>query len=416
MIFTNALRMVVDLSLYFFFAELVAAPLGGKVMLPELLLLALCYGVLAVFRASGRHRMFLLLPALIFLLPETFGLSLINRVILAVPVFYIIYLVFKESCTLSWERQADLFSISWKIFVGTGFLLCLTGNYEAFANRSLPVAFLSLVSSVLLLRMLRHEPEVYLNRQFQIKNLLLFGGVLCAAWLASRKFVLGFLSALAGFIYMHTIVPVFTFLFSCFASILRWIAPLFSGMKLEGLKFEGNDLTASEEVNPFSDLDQIIYKDSTKIFFTAIAVLLLIAAAFFLFRWLIAKNDKDGTETNEWNVQRSFTGGKGHHKPEYETGTVLQIRRQYRKFLKWYQIQGQQIQLSDTSADIAENIKKNFPAKQTFMDKEYLTTEQISVLMQEMREIYIRARYDQQGLRNDLKRMKQINKMLQDIS
>ncbi|MBQ5327489.1 MAG: hypothetical protein J6K80_09835, partial [Oscillospiraceae bacterium] len=86
-------------------------------------------------------------------------------------------------------------------------------------------------------------------------------------------------------------------------------------------------------------------------------------------------------------------------KKERASTTVLQVRRQYRVFLKLYKERGGKIETSSTSEDVMNSSVNVLP--------------DISAdLLAEMRQIYINARYAGTATKADLKRMKRINKEL----
>ena len=86
-------------------------------------------------------------------------------------------------------------------------------------------------------------------------------------------------------------------------------------------------------------------------------------------------------------------------KKERATTTVLQVRRQYRQFLKLYRENGGKMENSSTSEDVLNNSVEVLP--------------QVSAdVLEEMRQIYINARYGGVATKTDLKRMRQINKEL----
>lgn len=140
MILIHTLRMIVDLSIYFYFAELAAALTGGKSMLFEMLLLCICFGVLVWVQKFSQNRFILLLPVCILFLPKTFEITIANKILLAPPIIYMIYLFLKEEYGLSQDRQNDLFSASRKIFLAAGTCICLSGNYTLCFTYSVDIA------------------------------------------------------------------------------------------------------------------------------------------------------------------------------------------------------------------------------------------------------------------------------------
>lgn len=399
MILIHTLRMIVDLSIYFYFAELAAALTGGKSMLFEMLLLCIYFGVLVWVQKFSQNRFFLLLPVCILFLPKTLGITIANRVLLAPPIIYMIYLFLKEEYGLSWDRQYDLFSASWKIFLAAGTCICLSGNYTLCFTYSIPVAFISLFSSILLLRMLRHESEVYLSRQYQFRNILLLGFILLLSWLSSRKAVLDTALEFFRFMYKICVLPILTIFITGIVAVTEFFINIFSWIKLGEITFSDNQMSPSEGMNVFSDLDQTAAANGNmfKIVLGIIIVLLLAVAAFFFFHWLSSNREKERTNLQSATIIRSSEPDLPKDKRESTAATNLQVRRQYRKFLKLYKLRGEQISLSDTSQDVAKKSRDIFGAPDE---------------INEIREIYIRARYGNQATRSDLKRIKQINQML----
>lgn len=389
MIFLNTLRMIVDLSFYFFFAELFVVTTTNPSQLFHMLILCVCYGISVYLQRQAFRKIYLLLPVLVLFIP---GGSLFA---LFPAILYVIYLLAKENTALSWDRQSELFSASYKIFLIAGACICLSGNYANFIKYSLPMAFICLVTSVLLMRMLRHNPDTYLNPQYQMKNCIFLVIILFFAWLSSREFIFTLIGNGLEFIYMQCIYPLLIVFINCFIFVIRILMQIFSWIKLGEINFQENQLLESEGSPTYADLSTAI-GTHTSAFKSVITVLLFIALlvlAFFFFRWLALNRGEESIITHGLDIIRS-TDSKGTKK-ERATSTVLQVRRQYRVFLKLYQEHGGRIDISDTSEDVLKQSEKLFPEAE---------------LMQEMRQIYIQARYRNTASKADLKRMKQINK------
>ena len=126
---------------------------------------------------------------------------------------------------------------------------------------------------------------------------------------------------------------------------------------------------------------------------------MLLVLAFFFFRWLALNRGEESILGHGLDIIRG--NDSASTKKERSTSTVLQVRRQYRIFLKLYQAHGGRLEQSDTSQDILKRSSTLFPQNE---------------LMEEMREIYLMARYRNTASKSDLKRMKQINKEMASIS
>ena len=392
MIFIHTLRMAADLSVYFFIAELFAISLGASSQFIPYLLLSLCYGTMVFLQTKQFNKLYMLLPVAVMFIPVSYPLILLP------PLAYILYLVFTEHTNLSWDRQSELFSICIKFFPIVGVAICLLGNHVNFIQYSLPVVFVSMATSIFLMRMLRHSPSVYLDLQYQRKNILLFVIVLGFGWLFSRDFVFRRMGNALSFAYMKGIYPVLNGFIWLFMGVLRIFMAIFSWFKFGEIKFEENHLAGGEIGHSFKDA--VIIGDhvaATETVFTIIAIIALFICAFYFFRWLALHKGEDSFISQGIDMIR--TGGSSQTKKERQTTTALQIRRQYRIFLKLYKTHGGKIETASTSQDVLESSEKVLP-------------DISSDILAEIRRIYINARYGGNATKSDLKRIKQINKEL----
>ena len=393
MIFIHTLRMVAELSVYFFFAELfVVSGMGSSQIIP-MLLLSLCYGILVYTQSRTFHKWYLALPFMVLFLPDTHVLALLP------PIIYVLYLLLKEHTSLSWDRQSELFSLCIKLFLGSGLCICLSGNYAKFVQYSLPMAILSLATSIFLMRMLRHDPATYLSMQYQRKNGVIFLVVLFFAWLFSRDFVFELIGNTLSFIYMKGIYPILTIFISLFISFLRLIMHIFSWLKFGEIQFEENQLPEGQMGPTVNDLSDAIGKHvgSVQSILTIFGIILFFVCVFFFFRWLILHKGEESFISHGLDMVRSPDTTRA--KKERATTTILQIRRQYRIFLKLYKEHGGGFGESFTSEDVLNQSLK-------------ILSNDSADILKEMRSIYMNARYRQTASKADLKRMKQINKEL----
>lgn len=392
MVFIHTLRMVADLSVYFFIAELFVISQGGSSQFVQMLLLGLSYGLLVFLQNRKFNKRFMLLPVAVFFVPGSYFLALVP------PVIYILYLIYTEKTLLSWDRQSELFSGSVKFFPLAGIAICLLGNTVNFVQYSLPMVLVSVATSVFLMRMLRQPPSVYLDPRYQRRNCLLFIAVLFMAWLFSRDFMFRLAGSAMHFVYMNAIYPVLNCFITLFMVVLKIIMALFSWFKFGEVRFTENHLGGAEFGPTFKDA--VIIGDNvatTETFLTAILAIVLLVAAFYFFRWLALHNGEETFISRGFDMIR----GKDSAKPKKEraTTTVLQVRRQYRIFLKLYKDHGGKIANSSTSRDVLQRSVEILPD----ISRD---------ILEEMRRIYLNARYGGTATKSDLKRMKQINKEL----
>ena len=390
MFFIHTLRMMADLSVYFFIAELFVVSQGGSSQFVQFLLLAAIYGLMVVLQDRNFNRLYMLLPAAVLLMPGSRPLAVLP------PVIYMLYLITKEHTELSWDRQSELFSISLKFFPLAGISICLLGNTANFIQYCLPIVAVSFATSVFLMRMLRQSPAVYLDHSYQRKNCTVFLLLLFTMWIFSRDFMLALAANALNFIYMRGIYPLLSGFIWLFMFFLRLVMALFSWFRFGEIKFEENHLGGGEFGPSFKDA--VIVDDNvavTETVFTAIAIVILLVCAFYFFRWLALHSGEDSFVSDGIDIIRGKETAR--QKKERASTTVLQVRRQYRVFLKLYKERGGKIETSSTSEDVMNSSVNVLP--------------DISAdLLAEMRQIYINARYAGTATKADLKRMKQINK------
>ena len=90
MIFIHTLRMLADLSVYFFIAELFVVSQGAGSQFLQYLLLGLGYGVAVYIQSRSLNRLYMLLPLAVLLVPGSYRLALLP------PVIYILFLLYNN--------------------------------------------------------------------------------------------------------------------------------------------------------------------------------------------------------------------------------------------------------------------------------------------------------------------------------
>jgi hypothetical protein len=219
--------------------------------------------------------------------------------------------------------------------------------------------------------------------------------VLFFAWLSSRDFVFSFLGNSIKFLYFQCLYPILLLLLSAVVFLIRLVSSLLAWTKLDEFSFEEVWMTQLEDETTKELLDSVaeVYDGSFVKIITILFTIAVIVLIFFFFRWLALNRGEESIMDRGLDIIRSNHPEKT--KKERASSTVLQIRRQYRIFLKSYRDRGGSLVLSDTSEDILRRGSAYFSQTE---------------LLQEMRDIYLNARYRNTASKTDLKRMKQINK------
>lgn len=406
-------RMIVELSFYYSFAGAVAAYFGGNGTVLPALLLSVCYILcerLAKLRreetgkAGTLCRYLGLLPALLWLIVP--GISPADRICFLLPLAYLAVVVYRKDFILSRYRQMDMFSVFWKAYAVFALVLTIFGAV-GLLEATVPAALLTAVGSVLLLRSLRHGPEVCLRREYQLRSLLYAGLLIAAAWVLSRDSVLQILKTVISTVWNHLLVPVLTMIFVAVSVILTWIFQIFRYLLSLGHRkpqdvsqimqqFTGQGEALAETVSTTG-----AENTGWQAVFLAIGILALIVIAIVFFRWLLMRDSPE--EESAAQIE------KIDHTPPPEaqkTGKILgntpiqRIREQYRSYLKLFIRQGGVHLPSDTTLQLAEKT-----LEQTAPGTDLSNCPQNDPLRQ-MREIYLRARYRGEIHEEDPKQMK----------
>ena len=263
------------------------------------------------------------------------------------------------------------------------------------------------VGSVLLLRSLRHGPEVCLRREYQLRSLLYAGLLIAAAWALSRDSVLQILKTVISTVWNHLLVPVLTMIFVAVSVILTWIFQIFRYLLSLGHR-EPQDV--SQIMQQFTGQGEALAETVSttgaentgwQAVFLVIGILALIVIAIVFFHWLLMRDSPE--EESSAQIE------KINHTPPPEaqkTGKILgntpiqRIREQYRSYLKLFIRQGGVHLPSDTTLQLAEKT-----LEQTAPGTDLSDCSQNNALRQ-MREIYLRARYRGEIHEEDPKQMK----------
>ena len=414
-------RMLVEISFYYSFAGAAAAHFGGGETVLPALLLSVCYILCELLekhvpapsaerpRKAGREesggagRFFRypgLLPAVLWLLLP--GMAPADRNCFLFPFAYLAAVIWRKDFTLSRYRQTDVFSAFWKAYGIFALALTIFGG-SALLETTVPAALVTAGGSVLLLRALRHGPEVWRRRDYQLRSLFETGLLIAAAWALSRDTVLELLKTVAAAVWNRLLVPVLTVVIVAFSVVFTWLFQLLRylltlghrepqdiGGILQYFTGQGEALTETAVVSDDgSPVWQIVF------FVIGILALVLLAAAFF--RWLsmrVPGEEHDAEQVEEID----------HTPPEDRTAGRIcrntpahRIREQYRSYLKCFERQGGTRLPSDTSRELARKTLELAEDTQEGM---------LNMHLVRMREIYLRARYRQEVREEDPAEMK----------
>lgn len=409
MIWIHSLRMFTDLSFFGMFAGTAASYLLQRIggmdaqILPRSILglgiLSLIYGISFLYREKGKKRFFLF-PFLMLFLTGAAG-CLTELVVLLPGAVYVGTMMIKREYPLFWSRQEDLFQAFWKAALILGGFLLLLGQWEILLQITLPLAVCTAAGLILLLRSLRHEPKVYLGRKFQIENVIATGLFFFLFFVLSSPSVIRGGALVCQWLYQQILLPPLL--------ILVRIMGFLIGMLLEGILWFLSIFSISRQIaEPLAQAlksGEEIWKPALEssegggsLIFSivrVVVVLFVAAGIYFFFRWLASHKNEDQGEIMGFSVEQTGMKPMQHKTGKSDSFWVRQIRREYRNYMKLCQEKGISIKVSTTSRDLQENHERN---------------PQICGQCQELRQIYLDARYGQRADFQSAKRFREVYK------
>lgn len=395
MITIHLLRILTDVTFYCSFLAFIASVFGGSGAYWGIILQCVCFALSHLGGKKRGLRLLLLIPmALGWLIYKD---SLMDCILLIPTALYILILVWSGDYSLNLNRQQRLFGLFWKLLAVFVFVMLVTGNAARLAVTTIPYAIVMLTCSVLLMRTLRHEPKVYLQWRYQLLNLGIAVVFLCIAYLISTPWFLNAcVTALAG-IYKGVIQPVLSVLLAGLLFVVNGVINLFKSIvpgagserpRKPGVTFEGSPFV--EEVIEHNQIvvpEQMLDRVGAVLLIIGIAVVL-----FLLFYFLNKKRVKDALSV-DFVTQRSGLPPEEDLPVQEQTSDVGAVRMQYVKFLKLCKAQGISRTPSSTSQDINRQATYTAPLRDV--------TNQI-------RDIYIQARYAGKADRESVRQMKKL--------
>lgn len=393
MVIMHGLRALAELSFYYAFASFVAVWGGSRYALAGLMLQTVCYVLSAMLEKKKVLRMAALLPMMLFwLLPDV---PLADTLLFLPAALYLIRLAYSGKYVLEWGRHVELFSVFWKAYFLFAFLLLLVGTLRQLSQASLPIGLIMLVSSVLLMRSLRHEPETYCQKWYQIFNAAAVAAVIVvAALMSTDAFLMACVSA-AGAVYKNVVAPLLLAAVMVLLLVLQAAAWLMSLLNIR--------LPENQNKVPELQLDSLV-KDLGlaepagepvgEKYLILLCVLAAAALLYIFFRWMmrLGWGEKRPPEVLEERFETA--GDVAVKERKMGPGSAVQrVRAQYRKFLKLYISAGGELEDSHTSLDVERGAKRHrFAAGD----------------VEELRSIYIRARYAEHAEAKDASRAKEL--------
>lgn len=398
-VFLHGLRMMADLLTYGSFASFFTACLGGQPAPLLLLLPAVCYGISACFLSRPILRTGCVVVALlgVLLVPDW-----VDRAAYLPAVFYPLYLVWRGEYLLSADRQADVFLMFCKAYPVFALLLGLAWNGRVMLEVSLPLAIWAVSLQIFLMQVLRQAPAVYQSPDYLLGNAGLLLGVGALSFLLSRSAVTNAIQTAVGAVYFGLVVPVLAvplsiaawaaehLLLPAITALLYWIAARSGNQDPAELGSAADSALHSSDFN----LSGESLLDGTWLL-TAVGLVLLGIGCILLFRRLVQKSKAPLTGVGEAETQQVSRRTRRRW-PSFFLSPNARVRRAYSRYLEQQARHGVARRPSETSLERLGRTPFLHP------DAE-----------QQLRQLYLKARYGECATLQDASAAEHLEKMLE---
>lgn len=393
------LKITADLALYFTFAGFLAVVYGAwsGFVFGSVLLGAAVFTVSYALKDKGWARF---VPLVFGIIGGLAGASSIAECVVVIPAaVYIWYLAGKEVYEPDRYSQMGIFSVFWKVFLAFGLLMTVAGKAEEITAVSVPMGVLTMAASVLILRSLRHEPEVYLQRNYQMTNLLLVVCVVGLVLFLSSQMMVTLVVMTVKTLYQWVVLPVIMLVVYIFAVIVWLISKLFAFVKIKKLETDQQPQMQIMDVNqifegmvPGANHEELFAK-----ILMGIGIVAAVIICILVFR-MLANRDREVRKVSGVRDERTKTVIKREKTKHRSENTHVEIvREQYKRFLRMLAQQGVVTEKAHTSLDVQKQYRR------------VERSEEIDgKLADELRQIYIAARYGQDAGAQEAQRAKEI--------
>ena len=393
------LKMLADLCYYAVFAAFFASGFGltGSI-LPQLGLIALSA---ALCRAAGTGfsmpavrflPLALCIPAF-FLPAQTAGLA-----ILVPAVLYAGWVVFSRRWDPHYFDTTDQFQLELKILPLPALFALALSQLKQVERFSAPYLLVFLFSSVLLLRMLRHDEETLRQPRFRLMNGLSMV-ILCLVSLGvSSPFFRSLVGMLIKGVWKVLSLPIFAvtvILGGGLALLFDWAIP--DNFHFEPLQLEGMvPFPDGEEEQQMQELLAEAEPDPAAAYvFTAIGILIAIVFIVLLFRWLASKKRArplSSAGAARFAATPAIPGEKPLNRLSART-PAMQVRYWYQQLLRRTRQEGGDLSPAMNTRqqqDVSQSVFKDHDA------------------LQRLRQLYLPARYKDQATEQDAREAKEL--------
>lgn len=396
--FPSGLKRICDLSFYMTFASMIGGLFGVEQLILTLPLFALSAFLSASLAPRGPIKYMGLLPLLFLFLIVPFTLT--NMILFMPPCLYMVLALPKADENVSQFEYYPVFYaflIIFGFFAFLGFLMTWGMGVTGMPIETWLFAATFLFSSILFMRMARHDESVLKQMRFKVMNattLTVVLGATAGIVLFGTDAFLTFVWRIIGFIWSYLIAPILNVLIWLFLVILTFIFRLFGlDAAFDTIELGEPPILPEEEVFEWEEVEASSLPTFVSIMLIACAIIVIVALLWLLFKWLNKKTDaifigEDGVEEERFSLDAGDAQKKKRWGRRYHENPVREV---YRRFLVDVNKSGIDVRQHSTSADVEALVATKFKSKTS----------------DALRAEYIRVRYGEVAYtKADVKRVK----------
>ena len=381
---TVFLKMLLDGAVFMtvggFALNLAMPPVSG--MTPALLFPALAAAVAFLLTMKEKNRY----PALVLALPMfLFGRCLADYILLAVLLAYAFFIIHKQMFLNDDGDFRQAFSKQLTISIICCVIAGVTVDLRVLNDVLLPCVLVMIISSVALMRILRHSRETIDSGAFKLSNTITVLLVCATTLLLTSGVFLDPVFAALSFLYNKVLLSGFAIFLSVAIRFLGLFSKLFAWLFGKEVKFyEDGDSGAAGAVEEllYDEVEGELPPIITYIF----VGLLAIGAIYLAYKGLKAMAGRnrrfEGTSPFALSRQTIEVPKESRRNPFAKRSERESVRHQYRKFLRECLDRGFMITPDFDSQEISDGAQDYFRGAP----------------LEDFRELYIKARYTEREI------------------
>ncbi len=390
------------LAFYYAYANMIFITPTSSAMIFVYFSILISLAVAYVLNANNKYPKLKYLPILGIFISLLFVKSVTGIIGTIIPYIYVLYVLVKEEYTVNYYRFKDLFINLFYGILPLFLFVFLYKNINMFNRLSLQYVIIFLTSGLYLMRTSRHSKDIINNKKFMLMNSLVIIITSIASIVLSTEAILNVVIIAVKFVYSKIVVPIGTgIIYILFLPMAYFMNKAAKYKEAPPIPFE-----IPEDVK--EEARRIIEKDTNantlNIIANIIIIICLAVVVFVIIRILaVRKKKKLISYTDGIKEQRSFLDDedtRNRKENQIFNKSINQIRYWYKRFLVLCSKRRMSILENDSSNSIY--IKSTYIFKNSESD------------LNNMKEIYRKARYDKEDIDNqDVKMIKNIYKKLE---